>query len=381
MKKNHFKAVHGPIIMLLSFVAMLVMQLVMAFALIGTGATEGELYEILNCVGMILFQLVYVAVYLLYTQKNKIFSTFSPKNKISLLGIAVSVAVTLVCFFGFIGLAYYFEYLLGNVGYVGATLDVTTPIGIALLVVATVVAAPIGEETIFRSALCSGLVKNRKDDLGVCLISGVCFALMHINPSQTVYQLCLGAASAYVMLKGRSVIYAMVMHALSNALALIVSFTSLGVGVEAFYAQTGESVWITLLTCVVLPVVAVTLVWLIGRCFKRYETKRLPAKYKGEPKIIWIDEITKEPIFEGEDAPVITEQNRTFQRGFNPYTGKPVMVDRIELQNALREEYYQNNNEKSGLFGKNTYKIVFCIYFVITIFMWLLTFISGFNVV
>ncbi|MBR2967768.1 MAG: CPBP family intramembrane metalloprotease [Clostridia bacterium] len=380
MNKKQFKAVDGPIIMLIAFAAMLAMQLVMSFVLIGAGAIEGVAYEILNCVGMILFQLVYLTVYLVYTRKRKIVSDFSPKNKISLFGVLVSIALTFIAFFGFIGLAYYFEYLLGGIGYVGATLDVSTPIGIALLVVATVVAAPIGEETIFRSALCSGLSKSRKDDVGICLISGLCFAFMHINPSQTVYQFCLGAVAAYVMIKGKSVIYAIIMHALSNALALFMSFTRIGVVVDGFYAQTGENIWITLLTCVALPIVAVTIIWLVAKYFKKYETKRLPHKYKGAPKVIWIDEVTKEPIFEGESVPTITEQNRVFQKGFNPYTGEPVMVDRLELQNALREEYNQNNNEKSGVFGKNTYKVAFCVYFVITAFMWLLTFLAGFIV-
>ena len=377
MEKKPYRAADGPMIMLIAFAIMLVAQLIASMVVLGIGEVSKQTEEIINCVSMIIFQLVFITTYLVYTKKSKITNVFSPKNAITVWSVFGAVLVALVCFFGFIGLAYYFEYLLGSIGYNSPSLDVNSTVGIALLVVVTVIAAPICEETVFRSSLLSGVSRVRRDELGVCIISGACFALMHINPSQTVYQFCLGTVAAYLTLKWRSVLPAMILHALSNAFALMLSYMEFGGAVQGFYARTGHDLVVTGLTCVLLPAAAVAIIWILCKYVKKAEQKKLADKYKREPQVVWIDEATKQPVFEGDQASSDTDGNRLVERGVSPFSGEHVFEDKMERQKELMQEYKANNGERSGLLGSKSYQIAFGIYFGITAFMWIISFLAG----
>ncbi|MBE5731102.1 MAG: CPBP family intramembrane metalloprotease [Clostridiales bacterium] len=367
MNKKPFRATDGPMIMLIAFALMLVGQLVASFVLIGT-QSDGA-YQIINVLAMIAFQIIYLATYLIYTKKKGIVSAFSVRNKITVWAIIGTIGVTVLCFFGFIGLAYYFEYLLGGLGYTASGFMPTTPLAIALMVIATVIAAPVGEETIFRSALLSGLIKNNRSELMPCIISGICFALMHINPSQTVYQFCLGFVAAYLTLKCRSVLPAMVTHGLSNALALIFSYTKIGGAIDGFYAQSGLNAGITLLTCVAFPIVAGVAIWLVCKYLKKVEKAAFPDKFKLSPRVIWIDETTNQPIYEP------TEYVASID-GEGESMKKSSVENRLAGQERLMSQY-QRDNEESGIFGKSSYKVALGIYFVLTVFMWIINFAAG----
>lgn len=367
MNKKPFRATDGPMIMLIAFALMLVGQVVASFLLIGR--QQQEVFELINVLAMIAFQVIYLAAYFVYTKKKSIASSFCVRNKITVWAIICAIGATVLCFFGFIGLAYYFEHLLGGLGYTGSGFMPTSPLAIALMVFATVIAAPIGEETIFRSALLSGLIKNNRSELVMCIISGLCFALMHISPSQTVYQFCLGFVAAYITLQCRSVLPAIVLHGLSNALALVFSYTQIGNAIDGFYAQSGQSVGITLLTCIALPIVAGTAIWLVCKHLKKVEKKAHPDKFNQVPRVIWIDESTNQPIYEPNEYSVGAG-------GEYKTMNNSTVENRLAAQERLMSEY-QSDNEETGLFGKSSYKIAFGVYFVLTVFMWLITFAAG----
>lgn len=373
MNKKPFKAADGPMLMLIAFVVTLVAQLVMSVVLVATQGLGETASDVINCIGLLLFQAAFISTYLVYTKKRNIVSSFSPRNKITVWSVLAGVLIGIICFFCFAGLAYYFEYLLKLTGYVGSGMEINTTAGIILLIVATVIVAPMCEETIFRSAFLSGVTNAHRDEIGPCLLSGLCFALMHINPEQTVYQFCLGAAAAYVAIKSRSVIPAMVMHSTSNLLAVLMSFTKAGNAVDGFYMKVESNVLIALLLCLLLPIVACVIIWLIGKYLKKTEQKKYPNKFKSA-RVIWIDENTKLPIYEGEEAPVITEENRMLQQGFSPFTGTPILVDRLEQQKTLMDEYQRNNDQSGG----KSYRRAFIIYFALTMVLWIFTLISGY---
>lgn len=375
MSKKPFRAADGPMLMLIAFGSMMLAQLVASVAILFTGTSgtsQNEINEYVNLAGMLLFQGVFITVYFVYKKKKGLFSSFSPFNKITIWSIIAAPVISVVCFFSFMGLAYYFDRGLKAIGFAVDDVVATTPLSIVMLILATTIAAPIGEELIFRDGLLSGITKVRKDELGTCLISGLCFALMHINPSQTVYQFCLGSAIAYVVLRTRSSLTGMIIHSVSNIMAIILMFTPIGKPIDAFYSKIGSNVLITLLCCLALPVIAVALIWFVTKLLKSAERKKYVQKFT-ERRIVWIDETTKEPIYEGEKRPIVTEGNRVVQRGYSSITGAPVIVDRLELQEALMEEYNLKHNEKSGGLGKNTYKTAFVIYFVLTVTLWFLT--------
>ncbi|MBR2970734.1 MAG: CPBP family intramembrane metalloprotease [Clostridia bacterium] len=367
MNKKPFRATDGPMIMLIAFVLMLVSQVIASFLLIGR-QMDGA-YELINVLAMIAFQVIYLYTYLVYTKKKGIVSTFSVRNKITAWAIICAIGVTALCFFGFIGLSYYFEHLLGGLGYMGSGFMPTTPLAIAVMVLATVVVAPIGEETIFRSALLSGLIKNNRSELVPCIISGLCFALMHMNPSQTVYQFCLGFVAAHLTLKCRSVLPAMVVHGLSNALALVFSYTKIGYAIDGFYAQSGQNGGVTLLTCVLFPIAAGIAIWFVCKYLKKAEKKAHPDKFKLSPRVIWIDEATNQPIYRPSEYSIgASGEEQTMK--------KSAVENRLLAQERLMSQY-QSDNEESGAFGKKSNKVAYGIYFVLTAFMWLTTFAAG----
>lgn len=375
MNKKPFRAADGPMLMLLAFAMMMLGQVALSIIMVPF-VFNGIGTDILNYLGLIAFQAIYLGTYLHYTKKRGIKSSFSPRNKITIWSILAALLIAIISFTCFIGPAYLFEGLIEGTGYTSQGIEASGALQIIILVFATVIAAPICEESVFRSALLSGLKKARKDDIGTSLLCGLCFALMHINPSQTVYQFCLGTVAAYITLKCKNVLPAMVLHGTSNLLALIMSMTTLGQAMDEFYMKVNDNILIALILCALLPIVACVLIWLICRYLHKAEKKKYPNKFE-EPRVIWIDENTKEPIYEGDEAPVVTEENRMVQRGFSPFTGAPVYVDRLELQSALMEEYLNKHDEKKGALGKNSYKTALVIYFAATITLWLLTFVSG----
>lgn len=374
MNKKPFKAADGSTLMLIAFGAMLVAQLLIAFVLAGIQISNGQgslAEEILNFVAMLVFQAIFISVYFIYVKKRNIISDYSPFNKITVWSVVAAPFLALVCMFGFMGVAYLFDFLLTRIGFSITGIDPTTPLSMVLMVAATVFAAPICEETIFRNAFLSGANKVRKDPLGLCLLSGICFALMHINPAQTVYQFCLGASIAYIVIKTGSVLPGMIMHSVSNAAALVISYTDIGMGIDAFFVKVDSNVLVLLLSCLVLPVLAVAIIWFISRLLSKAERGKYPSKF-GERKVIWIDENTLEPIYEGEETPVVTEQNKMVKRGFNPMTGAPVIVDRLELQQSLLDDYY-----KKGDITNKRFRLMLILYLIITGIIWVLNLVSG----
>lgn len=374
MYKKPFEAVDGPKIMLLAFAFMMLAQVLFSFILLPFNNFGDDYYIIFNLIGMIAFQAVYITVYIVYTKRRGIVSKFSPRNKLTVWSVLTGVALGFMCLFCFMGLAYLFESLLVGSGYRSQDIQIDGTLSVILIIIATVFAAPICEETIFRGAFLSGVTRIRKDEIGTCFLCGICFALMHINPEQTIYQFCLGTVAAYLTLKTGSVIPSMMMHGTSNALALVMSYTSVGAAIDGFYSMT-DNVWVMLLTCLLFPIVGCIVVWLVCKALKKIETKRYGAKFV-LPKVIWIDENTCEPVYEGGETPLITDENRIINKGFNPITGAPILVNREELQIALMSEYKKSYEE--GGKQKNSYKMLFKIYFIITVSLWLVQLASGY---
>lgn len=342
-------------IMLLAFIAMLAGQAIFELVFQAIGSSNAAASEAMNIVSMIAFQCIYLAVYFVYTRKRGIRSSFSVGNKISVISIVFAVVIAVVCFFGFSGLSQLFEVLLSKTGYQTPGIEANSTIAIIFLAITTVLVAPVGEETIFRSALLSGVERTYLSDVWAAVVSGAMFAIMHINPSQTVYQFFLGASAAYVMLKCRNVIAAMIIHGISNLMAILLSFTDMGSKISQFYVmQIGHNAVVTVVFCALLPAVAVVTVWLICKVIFKTEKKKYPDKF--HKKLICIDENTLEPVFDGEeDGSACTNKSR---------------------QAKLKREFVVRSGEKVGFFGNNTYEIAFGAFTVFAVILWLAMFVA-----
>ena len=106
--------------------------------------------------------------------------------------------------------------------------------GWALL--STVVCAPVFEEFIFRGIILES-TRHRFGVIAAWLISSLCFGLAHILPSQIVATSVIGLILGYVYIRSGSLFSGIVLHALNNALAMLLLI--LGYGDKSFADLTG----------------------------------------------------------------------------------------------------------------------------------------------
>ena len=106
------------------------------------------------------------------------------------------------------------EVTLPDVGEVG---------NIICMVVFACILPAFCEELLMRGVIANGLA--RKGKIKAALISGILFALFHMNPAQTVYQFALGFAMGYFVLHSGNLWIAMIMHFLNNLTAVVLDLT------------------------------------------------------------------------------------------------------------------------------------------------------------
>ena len=161
---------------------------------------------------------ILAVVFTLKTTKRKLTFGFKPiKWYVALLSFLAS-AVCIACF---VLPAQWFGFLLEKMGFqMVSSFETGSFIESIVLLVIVVFVAPICEELVYRGALFGGLLKQ-KGVLTSALISGICFALMHMNPVQTVYQFFLGTVACLLAYATRSVLSAIILHAGNNLFALI----------------------------------------------------------------------------------------------------------------------------------------------------------------
>lgn len=83
-----------------------------------------------------------------------------------------------------------------------------------------VIMAPVIEELIFRGIILNGLRKNYPTVTAV-FVSALLFSLFHLNPWQMPATLVLGLLLGWILIRTRSIILAILGHALNNLLVLL----------------------------------------------------------------------------------------------------------------------------------------------------------------
>ena len=129
--------------------------------------------------------------------------------------------------------------------------------GWALL--STVICAPIFEEFIFRGIILES-TRHRFGVIAAWLISSLCFGAAHVMPSQMLPTMAIGLVLGYVYIRSRSLFSGILLHALNNALAMLLLI--LGYGDMTFAELAGpRAYW---------PVYGVAsfilLWWAVGAC-------------------------------------------------------------------------------------------------------------------
>lgn len=196
-----------------------------------------------NTAFMIVFQLANFAFIVLYTRlkNNKLnFSYFKRGDEgvkpSHIVVPALAAAALMAAMFLPVTWYGYFTAAIGippDAGMIDNTVGAVT-----MVTIASVFLAPICEETIYRGVLFHGL-KSEFSAVKAVLLSSLAFMLMHMSPLQVVLQFALGAVAAWLALKSGRLLPSIILHACSNALALVIQFTP-------FYGVLdGFVVWLT----------------------------------------------------------------------------------------------------------------------------------------
>jgi membrane protease YdiL (CAAX protease family) len=106
----------------------------------------------------------------------------------------------------------------------------------------------LAEELVFRGVLARGLAA-RVGSVWAMLISAALFGLYHLNPPQMVSTFALGVVLAFLTLRSRSIVPALIVHVLNNMIAVLLSRRELP-AVTSFLEQYPIETFATALVCV-----------------------------------------------------------------------------------------------------------------------------------
>ena len=104
---------------------------------------------------------------------------------------------------------------------------------------AVCVVGPIAEELIFRGAICGMMLRRGSNPLLAICVSAVIFGLIHFNPAQIPFAICLGVILGLIYYKTRSVIPVCLLHIFNNSLS---AFMMNSGGARTFTELLGHSV-------------------------------------------------------------------------------------------------------------------------------------------
>ena len=280
--RKEFTYTDGAAIYLLAILADLGLQLAVSIVF-GIAGSQYLKIDWVNIIVSSLLQAAFILCIVLYCRTKSTFPEIGIKKTHS-ANYALSAAVAVVALICFYCVAVAFDLLLGATGYESSVGFEFTSVPAKILgVFATCIAAPIGEELIFRGALLSGLKKRFKAPVSV-LLSGLAFSLMHMNPEQTVYQFLLGCALAYIALETGSVIPAMIGHATSNLIAVLMELIApFGNAVNSALEFLVATPWLFALLTVLLFAAGAVALFFMGKFMGRLGGKRQERKFDTLP--------------------------------------------------------------------------------------------------
>lgn len=279
---NKHTAVEGSFSYLLAVLMYLIVSLIFGLILnaVGDNVTGSA---VVNLFFSLVVQVCFVAVSFIPSKVFHSRITYAPK-KTPVSKCIIAVIIGVLCYAGFAGIATCFNEALFIGGY-----PQTESLGVVPLVLTAISAiafAPIGEEFLFRGSILSSLtvIGNKKLREGtrhfIAVIGcGLLFALMHMNPLQTVYQFLLGCALAYATIKLGNIVPAIIIHAVSNIIGVVFCVPAVDGAVMSWVASSFVMGWSTAVFVVVSVLLAVGAAFVIWLLCKKFAEKPQP---KGE---------------------------------------------------------------------------------------------------
>ncbi len=343
------RAADGAAVFMKAIIFNLALQLVagiVVLALSASGAIGERGENVLNLVFTLLLQGTFFLAFFL-TAKAKKRRLAIGFVKTDVVTVVLAIAAAVICVFCFSHLAQWFDFFLRGVGYKSMGGFEFSSVSEAIIVVlASVVAAPICEEIVFRGALFGGLLKKVKP-VPAIFISALCFSFMHMNPEQTVYQFILGCVSAVIAMISGSLIPSIVLHAGNNFIAVLLSLVPSSGEAEALSPSISYFISTVIYTLVGALLIFAIIFGLVVKAQKKFRKE--------------------------------TEKECLHSPDYAFSFGK----SRLPLLIKLRQEEEEDAcNEGDGtvlppLLGKRSHVILITITLGICMLMWLLTFAMG----
>lgn len=285
MQKKEVGLSDGVTVFLFAIVGNLAAQLLIGIiAAVGQAVTGNDAFgtgDYFQLVSMILLQAAFLAVPLLYYGAIKKYRPvlLSPVRKPVPI-TALSVLLPVLSVLGFVLPASYFSLLLQKIGYtLNPVVTLNTAGKLILGIFVMVIVAPCVEELIFRGFLFSSLRKAVHPAAAVALC-GAAFALMHMNPEQTVYQFFLGCVCALAVLYSGDLLPAVITHAGSNLIAILLDKPA-GKPLNAFLGWCMQTPLRGAFGAILLAVGCGTVIWLLCVCLRKW--RRKPAESLSAP--------------------------------------------------------------------------------------------------
>ena len=228
----------------------LLAQIIMSIVVIALEFSHPQSVDTVNVVGMLVIQIC-VSFTLLANYKQGIKpGNFSAKWQTVLLAVGLGA----LSIFGFAVVAGGFDKLMLLLGYENTAYITLNPFSTVVFLIATVICAPVVEELIFRGYLLGGL-KTRLPKTVAIILSALAFALVHMSPSQTAYQLCLGLVLGFIACASNSVLPAVIVHSASNLTAFIIAVFNLDLTALSTDSAVGITVFCSLFVLTVTAVI------------------------------------------------------------------------------------------------------------------------------
>ena len=212
----------------------------------------------------LLFQITFFLIFVYYNKKNKIdgIEAIGIKTKISIKNIILSALIPLIAVAGLINFISLSNMMFTSWGFTESGLEL--PLNnfgwLILNVLFTCLAPAFMEELIFRGVIFRGL--RKRGFLFACLISSLCFAIVHFSIFSLIYPIIMGIIFCLIVEKTGSIIYSMIAHFSNNLIITVINYINIVNGSE-FGTINISSVLVGVIVCVVAIITFIVIIYTI----------------------------------------------------------------------------------------------------------------------
>lgn len=356
-------------IVLSNILAQLLLQVV--FGALGYSLMGDEPMANLLC--MLALQIVFLAVFYLKTNQTRHFPCFTFKKDTKIISYVLVVFIAIVMFVGAYLPTLWFYELLTLVGYVGSGIALTTTMELIFGLLVIVIVAPIVEELVFRAGILSGL--RGLGTVKAVLLSSAMFVLFHMSPTQTAYQFVVGVVAGFIAVYSGNIILSMILHAVSNGLAIAISNTAVNTFLTNIYAYLKTNVILAIIVTVLVFAVAGGIV-VVGLLFIKKKENYTPPK--NDEDIVY--KFNKQDFIDM--AQKAMELRQQVNVSADPFSDEPIVdiqAQRSSMASELTDkreidEVATKNLAETKKRGARTFTIIGM---AVCVFMWVASLIAG----